>query len=363
MAALLVNFLLFYLYLILIPIGISPFETPKVIVAEIVIDTILLIKILRLKKLQWKGLFSSQLIFIGLLFILSLDTQLLFHPQGAFFGNIFRLQGQFLFWHLLLFSLISEDIKIDQNPKFLYYLSFICFFFGTIILGVNENNRAFGTLGEPNALATTALFILPFIWFYSKKLYRIVWLIGSLIIILLSGSRAGLIGLIIEVLFIFLISKLKISHLKAVTICILIILSTLILPFIDNKGWFENRADIWQTSFNGGLESPLIGHGFGNIQNIIHQSAGRLNNNVMYQVVDSSHNFLLDYWLEGGIVGVVCILFLIGLSIHGLILTKRTLELTAFLGVITAMLFNPVSVVNLLAFWWLIGQGLTKKTR
>lgn len=358
MAAYLVSFLLFFLFLIVIPVGISPFETPKVILAEIAIDILLLIKIIKSGKFELKHLITPQLIFIGILFLLSLDTQLLFHPTGTFFGNLFRLQGQFLFLHLLLFSVLSKNININKMPKFLFHFSFICLLLGTILLGVNENRRAFGTLGEPNALAATILFIFPFVWFNSKSLLRAGSLIVAFIIVLLSGSRAGLIGFLIQTIFIALSWKTSSEKLsRIIMICTILISLSVGLPFIENKGWFENRAEIWQTAFWAGLGSPFIGHGFGNIQTIIHQTAIKLNSNVRFAIVDSSHNFLLDYWIQGGFVGVVSILMLIGLAIHGLIQSKKILELTAFLGVITAMLFNPVSVVNLLAFWWLIGQG------
>lgn len=361
MSAYLVIFLLFFLNLIVIPIGISPFETPKVIVAEIIIDFLLLLLIFK-SKINLKHLYNPQIIFIGILFILSLDTQLLFQPQGGFFGNAFRLQGQLLLWHLFLFSIISKNIQLNNIPKFFYYLSIICLLMSTLILGVNENKRAFGTLGEPNALAAISLFIFPFVWFYSKSIFRLASIITTLSIILLSGSRAGLLGFLIQIFFILL--SWKILHKKlglAVIFCMILTTLSITLPFIENVGWFENRAEIWKTSFMSGLNSPFIGQGFGNIQNLIHQTAVNLNNNVQYQIVDSSHNFLLDFWIQGGIVAVTAIIILIGLSIHGLLKTRRILELTAFLGIITTMLFNPVSVVILLAFWWLIGQGFSTK--
>lgn len=357
MASYLVYFLLFFLFLIVIPVGISPFETPKVVLAEIVIDLILLIKIINFKKKPLKNLINTQIIFTALLFILSLDQRFLFNPAGSFFGNEFRLQGVFLFWHLLLFSIISKSILIDQRIKSLIPLSFICLVIATIILGVNNNNRAFATLGEPNALATTAVFFFPFVFFNYSNRVKIISFITTLAVILLSGSRAGLTALMIEVFFLLLISKFKFSIKKAVLISFCLIALTCLLPFIQNYSWFENRGLVWQTAFQAGFKSPILGQGFGNIQNSIHGTAVKLGNTVAYQVVDSSHNFLLDFWIQGGLVGLICILCLIGLAIYNFSVHKKTLELTAFLGLITAMLFNPVSVVNLLAFWWLIGQG------
>lgn len=359
MTAYLVWFLLFILYLIVIPIGISPFEAPKVVIAQIIIDLLLLVKLIEFKKAHLKHLFTSQTVFVGMLFILSLDQLFLFRDFQSFFGNPFRMQGPFLLWHLMIFSLISKGIKIDHIPKTLYYLSFVFLFLATMILGVNQNNRAFGSLGEPNALASTALFLFPFVLFRVERFTKIAVALTAFLVIFLSGSRAGLIGFGLELIFVALINSLKVSTLKSVILTILLIAFALFLPFVEG-GWFENRGQIWQTAVSAGFESPFIGQGFGNIQNSIHQFATKLNNQVQYQVVDSSHNFLLDYWIQGGIVGIISILMLLTLSFQGLIRRKKIVELTAFLGIVTAMLFNPVSVANLLAFWWLIGQGFAR---
>lgn len=357
MSAYIVWFLLFSLNIVVIPVGISPFEAPKVIIAEIFIDILLLFTIFHFKKTDFKHLWSSQTILLGILLILSLDQLLLFHQFQNFFGNQFRMQGLFLFWHLLVFSFISRDIKLTHIPKAFYFLSLIFLTLGTIILGVNQEGRAFGTLGESNALAATALFIFPFAYFRARKSLKLFSFLITLIIIFFSGSRAGLVGFGIEIFFLTFINFFKHSLFRTTILSLILILLSLSLPLTEQVGWVENRTLVWQTAIQTGLQSPLIGQGFGNIQDPIHQTALKLDNPVQYQVVDSSHNFILDYWIGGGAVGVISILMLLFLSFQGLIRHKRILELTAFLGIITAMLFNPVSVVNLLAFWWLIGQG------
>ena len=326
------------------------------IIAEILIDFLLLVNILKFKKIDFKHFISAQTIFLGIIFLLVIDQLLIFHPKGAFFGNPFRLQGLFLLFHLLVFSFISRKLVIPKG-NFIYFSALVYLFLGTVILGFNENNRAFGTLGEPNALAATALFIWPFVYFKGGRKSKIVSFLACLLVIFLSGSRAGLVGFIIEAIFISLLKIPKLSIPKATLIGLTLILLALFLPFTESGGWFENRSQIWQTATVAGFQSPVIGHGFGNIQNPIHLAAIKLNNNVQYQVVDSAHNFLLDFWIQGGTVAVISMLLLIFLAISALVKAKRIIELTAFLGLLTAMLFNPVSVVNLLAFWWLIGQG------
>lgn len=359
MSPYLVWFLLFALPLVVIPIGVSPFEAPKVVIAEIIIDILLLSRLISFRKAHFKHLLSSQTILLGILLILSLDQLLLFFPTQNFFGNQYRLQGLLLFWHLLVFSYISKDIKLLSIPKFLYNFSFIFLFAATIILGVNPTFRAFGTLGEPNALAATTLFIFPFAYFKNNTLTKIGLTLAALLLIVLSGSRAGLIGLGIEILFIILANAFKRPLIKAVGICLIFIFLSLIFPFTEKSGLYENRDKIWQTAIQAGLQSPILGHGFGNIQDPLHQTALKLDNPIQYITVDSAHNFILDWWIQAGAVGVISILTLLFLSFQSLIRRRKTLEITAFLGILTAMMFNPVSVVNLLAFWWLIGQGFS----
>ena len=132
---------------------------------------------------------------------------------------------------------------------------------------------------------------------------------------------------------------------------------SLFLPFVEKSGWYENRAEVWHTALVAGTLSPIFGHGFGNTQSNLHQTSLILNNNIQYQIVDSSHNLVLDFWVQGGFLGVACLVLLLWGGVGGLIKHQAKLELTAFLGIFTVMLFNPVSVVILVYFWWLISQG------
>src|SRR5581483_8960777 len=132
-------------------------------------------------------------------------------------------------------------------------------------------------------------------------------------------------------------------------------------PFIENKGPFENRGEVWKTAFLSGLEAPLVGHGFGNVEKALKETSMRIGNNIRFQYVDSSHNILLDYWTEGGILGLGLLLIFLFLSFREYIQHHEKSLLAPLLGICTVMLFNPVSVVTLVAFWFLIGQGVRRR--
>ena len=358
-----VTFLLFFLPLLVLPLSNFIFESSKVILAEILIELLLIFTLFRYPLSKLKASLIRFWPLLGLLLLTTADL-ILYPSPTSFFGNSFRLQGIFLLWHLMFFSFLSVNIGLDQKLKLIYPVSLVALFLGTLILGGNDAQRAIGTLGEPNALAACVIFIWPFAFLIppsSKKVYKLLIILISLAIILLSGSRSGLLAILIQLVFIAL-TKFKPQSLgKFTLVALILIAASLILPVKEGGGWYENRSEVWTTATSAGLQSPILGWGFGNLEYALKQASSLLGNNIRYQYVDSSHNFLLDYWVQGGVLGASLILIIITLSLKGLIKKRNRLLISAFVGVLTVMSFNPVSVVTLLAFWFLIGQGLSSE--
>lgn len=299
---------------------------------------------------------QKQLLLSAALIVLSI-IQLPFSQKEMFFGNTFRLQGIFLLWHLLLFSLISSSVKLKLHPK-IAWLPYLLLFFSIWLFGGNEEGRKIGSLGEPNSLITTFLFMFPFVFIKTKPLLKILSLIIITMAIYLSGSYSSAIALILELLFLSLI-RFKFPLKKAFFTCLILILLSLFLPFLQTSRTYENRAEIWQTAFLSGLQSPIWGHGFGNITDSLKKTSWEISNNVRFQFIDSSHNIFLDYFVQGGLIGLIIIVSLLFLSINCLLKKEQKILLTAFLGLLVMFSFNPLSVVNLIELWWLLGQGNT----
>lgn len=355
-------FLLFILSLIFIPNLAFGFEQPKVILAEILIEILFF---LTLYKKGWKFFKRNprQLAFLlSSLFLLSIVSLLLNFSEVNFFGNIFRLQGPWLFWHLLIFCLLVPKIGINfKKYRRLYLISLGLLFLSTVFLGENLATRAIGSLGEPNALAATSLFILSFILVTQNNSLKIGGFILSAIILHLTNSNSAILALIIQSVFYFLAIMEKYSISKSFLICLALVCTTLITPAIDQGESIENRLKIWDLAFQTGLKSPLIGHGFGNMQSLDLQ-AEKIPGELKNLSIDSSHNLLLDFWVQGGFIGLGLFLILLFLSLKNLIAQSRVLELMAFLGLFTMSLFNPLSVVNLIGLWWIIGRGFQVST-
>lgn len=225
------------------------------------------------------------------------------------------------------------------------------------------NGRTISTLGEANALASSAVFFWPLAFFINlkgrlqDKGLKIGVLLITAIIILFSGSYSGILAFILQV--IFLVFTKWIGFKKAIILVFLLTSLSLALPFIKGGGWYENRSEIWRTAFFAGRQKSL-GWGFGNIEQALYQTSLKLDNNIKFQAVDSSHNFLLDFWVQGGVIGLGSIISLIFLSLKGLIKQFKVAEITILLGLSCVLLFNPASVATLVAFWFILGQGFRR---
>lgn len=356
-------FLLFFLPLIYFPFVNLSFEPPKVILAEGIIDLMLILTIFQAR--LWKGYNFQQLVLTGAIFGLSLIHLIFFPTSTTFFGNAFRLQGILLLWHLLLWSIISSRINLKNLPFWLYLIPLAGLFLGANLLGQSEEGRAIATVGEPNALAAVSLFFWPVVGLnpnLKPSLKKIIFLSSIIIagwIIFISGSKAATLGLLAQSIFLILVFFKKISVGKASVISLMLILASLSLPLLEKGKIYEDRSEIWLTAVVAGFNRPVFGTGFGNMEEAIKNTGTTLRNNIQYQYIDSSHNLILDWWVQAGFLGLGFLGLLLWNTVGGLVKQGKKTELVCFIGLLTVMMFNPVSVVNLLAFWWLVGQGFS----
>ncbi|MBI2020707.1 O-antigen ligase family protein [Candidatus Daviesbacteria bacterium] len=340
-----------------LPVGTSPFETPKVILAEVLIEVLLFLTLIK-TKFSLKSFLNPAGLGLGILLILTIIHLLFFRTETTFFGNSFRLQGVFLLWHLAAFWWLSKNIDLPSKVYRFSLFTLTILTMSAYILGGDINGRAFGTLGEANSLAAAAIFFLPFGLINTPRWTKFVSLFLAGLIILASGSRAGVSALLIQLIFLGLLFGIRLNLTKTLITSLVLGLTTFILPIWAGGGWYENRAEIWQTSLFAGSFSPIFGQGFGNSQQAIHQASLILNNNVQYQFVDSAHNIFLDFWVQGGLLGVSSLAIIIIFSIEKLLVRKQVRELLILLGLLVTLSFNPLSVAILVFFWWTLGQGL-----
>lgn len=364
MTSYLLIFLLFLLQFVYAPVGNSFFEGSKVLVAELLIALLGAVIFLRKSTLSLHNYKRSFLYALGVIFVISLVHVITDQSKTVLFGNIFRQQGTVLLWFLLLFSLISARINIKK--KYLQIVIFLALvvqvFCAVFFVGVNAD-RPVGTIGEPNALAASVLFLWPFLYYRDEKSLTTQWwirLVGFLpviYILIISGSRSGLIAFGVQIAFL-LLQRFVFQKLSMVVIgSLLLLLASYSLPVLSHGDLYENRGEIWQSALVAGSYHPLIGIGFGNAEYSLHRANLQLHNHLPGYYVDSAHNIFLDWWVEAGIIGVGAMIFLIYQTFRHFTAQKQVRNLVLLLGLVAALSFNPASVVSLIALWWMIGQA------
>ncbi len=353
--------LLFILPFVVFPLANQYFEPPKVLISELLIELILLCSFFNLnKKLLLKQLDLKSFLLIGILLVLAIFSSIKDHASINFFGNSYRLQGPFLLIHLYLFSLITAAVSKLKLPKISHsVLLWLLVGMGLLTqwVGITKNDRMVGTLGEPNTFAALVVVFLLFALFDSKRYLHLLDIALALTGVWLSGSRSGVIALVMVILA-YLLDLKKVS-LSVITIILTVIFGlSLLLPQVEKSEGIDNRLEIWRVSLAAPTENIFLGMGFGRIEQSIKLSSEKLDSVIKYQRVDSAHNIFLDYWIQGGLLGAVAFTALIISVLINLLKNKLVVETVCLFVTMTMLSFNPLGVSTLIFFWWTIGRGM-----
>jgi O-antigen ligase len=350
--SLILNTLIFILPFIILPFGSSFFEVPKVIIGEVLIALLLpYFSKINLTK-QKTSLFST--ILIALVFYAVTVSLFNIHPY-TLFGNPYRMQGLYFLINLLILSFLSAKIKIKFTLLFIN-LIFLVFFISSFLFGMTEDSRIIGIFGEPNSLGAYLLFLWPIAFIINRnRLINFFIVLLTVLLIFFTGSRSILIGFVLQIFIIIASRKLTLSLTIVITLIMLGV--SLILPFLENPGHYQNRQLIWETAIQAIFTKPIFGYGFGNSEYAIRSTAERIGSTVRFDYVDSAHNILLDWLLQGGIIGMGLFVTIFSLTLISLVKNQDKMKLLSFLGIFSAALFNPLSAAVIIPFWWLIGNS------
>jgi O-antigen ligase len=176
----------------------------------------------------------------------------------------------------------------------------------------------------------------------------------------MTGSRIALLAFIVEVLIIYF-KNFRLIFIPGIIITALVFIFSVIYPFIprevpeDYRLRFENRSEIWTMSYLAGFDSPILGQGFGSAEEAINKKAFELNNFIKYQRIDNAHNLFLNWWIMGGGIGLIILILLISVSLRNLYQQKNWVLFSILLGLLMVQFFNPVSIVSLIHFWFILG--------
>ncbi len=263
---------------------------------------------------------------ISKLFIVFLISLALSIPLGFWPANSIEFMKNFL-WTFAYFILLINILTSEQRLKgfiWLYILaggytalsSTIAYITGNLVVaqGIERAESLTGT--DPNTLAVTLVLHLPFMilavpWIKNKflRVLPIIFAAASILTIAITGSRSGVIGLVVTGFMIWLVSKKKV---------LVAMLAILVLV----GGWFslddqykeryssifsshydpstEGRFDAWIAGLQMFTHNPITGIGVDNFPYAYGAGVYSTHSNYL-----RPHNMYVQIIAELGILGLL----------------------------------------------------------
>ncbi len=265
-----------------------------------------------------------------------------YHRKVAFDFIFLTYLMNILFF--LIFLLEVNSIKRLKTIILIITISTFLYSAFGLTKGSFSSGRFFiyGAMFDPNDIAYVLLSLFPLCFFYIvhkegilKKVLAIITIGASIILILLTGSRAGIIGLI--TLFLLLLftklEKIRWSY----KIVFLLALFTIFLLYEDrinverymtlteiesdyNIDDEFGRVQIWKRAYQLILENPLTGVG----ANCFSMALGYLRQELfLIPVWQAAHNSYIQIITETGLIGFMLFLSLIISSIKNFLHVKN----------------------------------------
>ena len=300
-------------------------------------------------------------------------------------GNYYRGDGLLTLVHLIILffalALFADVFWIRGFIKVLA-VSALILSLGSIILwilvyvgGIETIltwEGAFGsTFGNPNFLAGYLIITLPATYYFSvvartQKLKRLlnILILYQIIAILVSRSRAGLMGIIIFLGGVVVLQqKVKIWIKVAVLGGFLLIFTVFLHYFyqsnLTNSGKnfvAESRGRIFMKGLIAARERPLLGFGWANFDYAFESSDWPFKLE-MDVYVDKAHSALLEVLVTTGIIGLlVYILIIVRTSFNLFKMKSKFAKVALFVFLLTVihMQTNVISISEEVVFWALI---------
>lgn len=273
--------------------------------------------------------------FLLLLLVMFFANLLGAHPLSSFWSNLERMDGYISLVHTFMYMLVLGSVLHTKkawdwllNTSFI--IAIVVAFYG--LAQGNETERMVSTLGNAGYLAIYMLFHVFFaIWLFissqnivEKVLYAAV--IPLFIFVMFETGTRGtfvglLIGLLVMVFYIAMVKQESLNYRKFI-VGISIALLAIVVSFIvikdseliqNNKNLsrianissedLEGRFIIWSIAWQGIKEKPVLGYGQSNFNYVYNKHYDPRNFNAQW--FDRSHNFILEWLVTGGFLGLI----------------------------------------------------------
>lgn len=257
-----------------------------------------------------------------------------YHRRFAF-NFIFMAYIVNIFFYYMFITYVNS---IDRMKNIIFVILLCNLFYSgfSLLFGSSIQGRfyTYGEMFDPNDIACVTLSLLPIgIYFiiYRKSLLKkigaIISIPASIILVLFTGSRAGLIALGISLFLLFVNFRRHIKLRYAVAVALVLIIAfpsfsrhinfdrlrTLENIYGDYNVTAETgRYHIWQRGYHLFLNNPITGVG----ANCFPMAIGYLRERTRVQPVwQAAHNSYIQVAVETGLLGFIPYIFLIIFSL------------------------------------------------
>lgn len=238
-----------------------------------------------------------------------------------------------------IIAVIVKGAKI-LNEKYLVYTMhavgvFIFFNLGYLVFIEGSKVPYAVGIGNPNATAAILIMILPFLIFtnYLSGIYKKVSVFLTIVALILTGSRGGMIAFVILLIYgVVIYSKgknminLKIDLKKIISIILLFVCffavdskMKIISDFrgignicnqINSGEVRDERLLLWKSSVEIIKDYPIVGIGLGNF-NDVYNKEGYISEKAREPRLSSPHNIFLHLGVETGLIGAFLFISLV----------------------------------------------------
>jgi len=374
---------IFLIPLVMNPFGFQAFGIVKVCFFLVVLGVVLGwmgVRIFRGKGLAFRvNKWVLTFLFVWVLsFFLSVVFSL--NPAQSFFGEYFYLQGALFYLFVAVHFLICWKIFSEKgrSEMFLNLVKWVGLAVSTyaiiqyFYLDPEYVGRVFGTVGQPNFLAQFLIFPLFVALFERSRWLKWLFLGVILLAILMTGSRAVILGVVVSLFLWFLFYGRIARFYKAVfsVVLVAVVVGGLLLLDFDLRS-VNSRLFLWGSMGDLiNLKDFVFGSGVETFSRrfVEVMPAGVFDYENFFATPRNMHNEILHSFVERGAIGMILCLIPVGFLVWSLFWKKVKdvgLQMVGFalLAYIISVQFSFSTVTHfvfLAAFWAVFLLGVLK---
>ncbi len=293
-------------------------------------------------------------LWVGILFLSTLINQKF--PFGFLAGG-YRHQSVIFFFVLGLFMMTVEKLKTKDRKTVLKWAAIAIIIEILVVYGqwlalklnlpiLSYNQRPIGTLGEPNGLAGFFILGLPILTTIFQS--PLIPTFAIILAIFLTGSKAGILAVMAELLVFGYLWKKKMSFRKvflSTSLILVLVIGVLGVYLEKGESLYEDRWLIWNLGIKAVQEKPILGYGAEGIIKAYDKQYQQIDRSLFGVVIGRSHNLFLDISLFSGLIGLGVFSFWFWKRSQKVI-KKENWILASLMGFFVFSFFQPIGVTH-----------------